>query len=168
MINIQALAEKQKQLDAFVEKRVQAVQEDFKMDSIDTMSKIVFAFHVELAELANEIGFFKYWKLSHSMNRSRTLDEWADCLHFLLSYSNLRRYTPFLKDIEPFYLWEDYPLHELFYLLRDNDLSSSGYVRLAFSYLFGIGLKLGFSEEELIAAYEKKHEENLKRMESGY
>jgi len=167
-MNLQPIAERQAALDALIEKKVQQQQEDFKLDSFDAQNDLRYAFFVELGELSNEVGFFKYWKQSHKMNKTKTLDEWADCFHFLTSIANNRKYTKFIKEVDAFYLWEDYPLKEMFNLLLDNDLNSSGQVIMAYQLLLGIGFKLGFTEEELIKAYETKNLENYTRVYGGY
>ena len=40
---------------------------------------------VELAELANEAQFFKFWKQNKHIDKKKILEEYADCLHFALS-----------------------------------------------------------------------------------
>jgi dimeric dUTPase (all-alpha-NTP-PPase superfamily) len=49
---------------------------------------ITQALYVELGELTQEIGFFKYWKKNKTINKVRPYDEWADCMHFMASLGN--------------------------------------------------------------------------------
>lgn len=44
------------------------------------------AMHIELFELFNEIGTWKWWKHSHIVKKDRVLDELADVMAFFLSY----------------------------------------------------------------------------------
>ena len=53
----------------------------------ETRQKRVIAMMVELAELANEIKFFKFWS-QKPQDREAALEEAADVLHFLLSLAN--------------------------------------------------------------------------------
>lgn len=168
MIEIKPLAEKQAKLDKLIEERVQKYNPQFRLDSVETVDKIKFAFKVELSELANEVGFFKYWKQSHEMDREKVLEEWADCLHFLLSVSNLKRWIPFIPTMEFGTEIEFFHVDGLFYELLQNPLDSSGQAVQAFLSLFALGLKLGYTEEELIQAYYGKYAKNIARQKEGY
>ena len=127
-----------------------------------------FAFRVEVMELANEIGFFKYWKHSHSSSKERILDEMADCIAFALSIGLTHGYSGLIKEVEPFAMWDDYYMEDLFDMLTDIKISNMGKFQLAFSLLLGIGIKIGATEVEIEAAYRNKSEENIKRQEGGY
>ena len=48
------------------------------LQSYHSIESRIFAFHTEVHELANEVGFFKYWKESHVQNRERILEELVD------------------------------------------------------------------------------------------
>jgi dimeric dUTPase (all-alpha-NTP-PPase superfamily) len=52
--------------------------------------------------------------------------------------------------------------------MMQNNYDSSGYWKNAFEQLICIGLKLGFTEEEMLQAYEDKNKENHARQQRGY
>lgn len=134
--------------------------------SIENVDKRVHAFKVEVSEFSNETGWFKYWKQSHKMNRSRTLEELADCMAFLLSVGISRNYT-FVKTLHPF-VWKKVPLGTLFRYLDKTDLDSSGKWKAAFEHLISIGLKLGFSVAEMEVMYYTKSGINIERQMNNY
>ena len=54
-------------------------------DKAPTAKDYVLAFNVELYELINEMGVWKWWKEHNQPNQERVLDELADCFAFMLS-----------------------------------------------------------------------------------
>lgn len=138
------------------------------LESYHSIESRIFAFHTEVHELANEISFFKYWKEGHKQDRGRILDEIVDCIHFLLSISLTKKYTKVIKSVYAFELWEDYPIEEMFYTLRKNNLDSMGQVGMAFSLVLGIARKLGFELEDIEKGYRRKNEVNHVRQRDGY
>ena len=155
----------QRELDNKVAERVDP---NYDLNSHYALDHIKFAFHTEVHELANETPFFKFWKLNHVADEGRIIEELVDCIHFLLKIGIMRGYDRVIKQIEAFSLWEDYPLDELFYELRRNELDSIGRFQMAFSTLLGIARKLGFTELEVEKAYKLKNLENVKRQEEDY
>ena len=157
MIDLQA------ELDEMVEER-----NDIELSSDENVRNRVLAYKVELGELANEIGFFKYWKQSHQLDFMKLGDELADVIHLLLSVGISRKYTPMFKEIEPFPFYEDAEFQDMFEQLFRNELDSSAQWHHAMSIILGIGLKLGFTESEIYDLYEYKNTINRKRQEGGY
>jgi dimeric dUTPase (all-alpha-NTP-PPase superfamily) len=162
-MNLAELYELQFKLDEVVAKKLNILEE---FNNVEYTDKRVFALKVELAEFANEVAWFKYWKQSHVMDVEKTLEELADVMHFLLSVGNSRRYN-FIKFINP-KQWEKVPLNRLFIYLMENNYDSSGKWLNAFEHLICIGYKLGFTEEEMIQAYKDKNLKNHVRQASGY
>jgi dimeric dUTPase (all-alpha-NTP-PPase superfamily) len=162
-VNITKLLEMQKELDIAIAQNL-GMEDEF--NSVEIVDQRVFALKVELGEFANEVGFFKYWKRSHVVNQEATLEEWADVLHFLLSVGNSRKYT-FITEIHP-EKWELVPVGVLFQYMMNNQYDSSGKWLNAMEQLFCIGLKLGYTEQEMIQAYKEKREENFARQKRGY
>lgn len=140
----------------------------YELDSYYAYDHRVFAFHCELMELANEIKFFKYWKKDKKLNMAKVLDEGVDCIHFLLSIGLMKKYYNSIKEIQPFALWEDYSMEDMFTEIRRNELDTAGRWRLAFELVLGILVKAGLNEDDIIRGYYKKNEENLKRQAEGY
>lgn len=169
-MNLTELFEKQRILDKKIEEKVQEFQPDFRMDSVETEMKLIFAIHVEFMELANEIQFFKYWKNHKNFNEERVLEEASDVLHCILSLANIRRYSKFIRNVDGIDSAEIkfYPIEELFDQFRRINFDSSGQTIQAISLLLSIIEKLGFSEERLREMYLFKNKVNLKRAESDY
>ena len=86
----------------------------------------------------------------------------------MLSISLTKGYTKVVKYVYAFEFWEDYPIEEMFYTLRKNNLDSMGQVGMAFQLLLGIARKLGFELEDVEKGYKRKNEINHVRQESGY
>lgn len=129
------------------------------------------AFKVELSELSNEIGFFKYWKQSHEVFPDRVKSEWADCLAFLLSVTISNQFE---NDIIDWFAnsnlrdCKNCDEMQLFNRLQYNKLYDYVDIESAFIDLFKLGLKQGFSIAELTMAYISKSEVNLRRANEGY
>ena len=98
-MNLQKLFDLQRQLDEHIEK------EHPRQDGEDRLAKKILALQVELGELANEWRGFKYWSnnqeprtalteipsyagipfFTDAKTRNPMLEEYVDCLHFILS-----------------------------------------------------------------------------------
>ena len=135
----------------------------------DTLKERKIAFHVELSELANEIGFFKYWKKSHKKNDERIKDEWADCLAFLNSISITYGFENDLNDLDKIKYLVSLDKPEYYYNnLNFNKLYDFVDLECAYKDLYKLGLTLGYSLEDLFEAYKIKCEENIRRAKEGY
>jgi dimeric dUTPase (all-alpha-NTP-PPase superfamily) len=104
------------------------------------------------------------------------LEEFADCLHFLLSIGNDINMNEVYEDSVPEPLRRDDIIEQFmdvndwinyFYCNRHEDVNGEIY-DLIFANFLGLGEMLGFTWEEVEQAYMKKNEINHKRMESGY
>lgn len=164
-MNLVNFYELQRVLDERVAERVKGAYDTTSHYSIDDR---IYAFHTEVHELANEIGFFKFWKLGHSQDPQRILDELVDCIHFLLSIGLAKGYNSVVKHVEPFILWEDYSMYDLFTLLRENNVGNVGHYQRSFSLILGIGEKLGYTEDQIEEAYLSKNKTNHDRQSEGY
>lgn len=162
-MNIEPLFELQYELDGVIAKNLKL---EHVFNAVEYVDKRIFALKTEIAEFANEVGWFKYWKQSHVIDRDKTLEELADVIHFFLSVGISRKYR-FVKAIQP-EGWDKVPLEHLFQYLMNNNFESSGSWLNGFEQLMCIGLKLGYTEEEMIAAYKVKRQKNFLRQASGY
>ena len=63
-----------------------AVKEAHKMNQ-DYSNQMIIALYTEVGEFANEIQSFKYWKKSKNIDQNNLLEEFADGLHFLISFA---------------------------------------------------------------------------------
>jgi dimeric dUTPase (all-alpha-NTP-PPase superfamily) len=162
-MNLEELYQLQIELDRVIVENL-GLQDNF--NSFDYVDKRVFALKVELGEFSNEVGWFKYWKRSHVMDREKTLEELADVIHFFLSVGISRKYT-FIKEANP-EAWSKVPLQHLFRYLMENNYDSSGKWINGFEQLICIGLKLDYTIDEILQAYRDKREENFRRQERKY
>jgi dimeric dUTPase (all-alpha-NTP-PPase superfamily) len=133
------------------------------------LQKKLLALQVEIGELANETRCFKYWSDKGPSDKEVILEEYVDCLHFILSIGLEKDYievSPDVKHIES-------PLTDqflnLFIDINDFIICSSKdhYVTL-FEDFLNLGLSLHFSIEAIEDAYLKKNIVNHERQHSGY
>ena len=161
-MNLQQLFKMQKELDDFIEKTQKIEQDVFKEKGLALM--------VELAELANETRCFKFWSTKGPSERAVILEEYVDSIHFILSLGLLKGYTtlekwPVIEDkqalTEIFLMTQDYILTFIHQPTEDRYLTIwQCYGLLAYN--------LGFTFEDVVAAYIEKNEENYNRQRSGY
>lgn len=164
-MELNELYELQRELDNVVTSKV---SEGYDTNSHYAVDHIRYAFHTEVHELSNEVGFFKFWKNSHKIKRGETLEELVDCIHFLLKLGIMKGYDRSIKEVEPFPLWEDCSMDDMFYELRRNELDTMGKYSMAFSYLLGIARKLDFLMADIDHAYKLKNLENHARQARDY
>lgn len=165
-MNIESLYGTQAKVDDKIAEKLEGGK-DF-LSSYENIQHRQFAFKVEVMELANEIGFFKDWKHSHTIKVDAALEELADCMAFLLSTGLSLGYDRVVKEVEPFEMWADYPYEDLFDMLTEIQLSNVGKFTLAFKLILGIGLKIGASETAIMYAYVNKSAKNIERQTKGY
>lgn len=169
MLNIQKIFEAQEKLD----------NEIVKVHSLKDKSltgDITQALYVELGELAQEIGFFKYWKKNKTINKTRQYDEWADCMHFMASLGNKYGHSEdIISVLEMHHIDGDFNVvsfsnsyHELFDLIYRADLNNFHPYCNSLNALIKIGLKLGMTFEDMRKAYSEKNQVNYERLASGY
>ena len=78
----------------FIEMFASQKELDMKIDyehglkNEEVFNKKVMSLIVEICELANEIKFFKFWSYKKPSPKEKILDEYSDCIHFLLSIGN--------------------------------------------------------------------------------
>lgn len=160
-MNLEFLYNKQKEVDNKI------AEKGVNLDHYLNLEHRIFAFQCELMELANEIGFFKYWKHSHEVNHDTAIKELVDCLAFVLSIGITKGYDKLVKEIEGYEDLTEFPYLDLFNNLRNNDLNTIGSYKMALMMLIAIGLKLGFSTG-IIDHYIAKSNINIQRQEEGY
>lgn len=162
----------QKELD-------ERIIEEHNLQGKDEFDKKIVAFIVELSELANEIRFFKFWSNKKPSDTETILDEYADCLHFLLSIGNdlssICGETIQIHDYKNNLNYEE--LTEEFIeiiksicdvkLFRYEPSVFEKYTE-TFERLLSLGHKLGFTWKDIEMAYYKKHEINFQRQDNNY
>ena len=127
----------------------------------------VLALLVELGELANETRCFKFWSHKPPSERKVILEEFSDGVHFLLSIgleNEIKEFkiAPDKKESlkEQFIgLFNSFSVLSISFSVKSYSAAWSAYV--------GLGEMLGFSWDEVEAAYIQKNEKNHKRQDSG-
>jgi dimeric dUTPase (all-alpha-NTP-PPase superfamily) len=161
-MNFKRLFELQKELDYRI-----LDQHDLRDKPL--LQKKVLALQVELGELANETRCFKYWSEKKPSDVDTILEEYVDCLHFILSIGIEKDFTDVNLDVKHV----DYPLtdHFLNLYIDVNDFvicSSKDQYLTLFEDFLSLGLSLGFNKEQIQDAYLKKNLTNHERQNTGY
>lgn len=130
------------------------------------------AFLVELGELANETRCFKYWSKRPASDKHVILEEYVDGLHFVLSIGLELGFTniDLPNEVEMQEKMDKIEINKLFlslYQWGSRSLSHQEF-HAFFNQFLGLGLKLGFTLEEIEAAYFEKNAVNHERQDSGY
>ncbi len=192
-MNLSHLFETQKQLDEHIE------NEHPRQDGEDRLSKKILALQVELGELANEWRGFKYWSQNQAPRTKKSrrpymdledaefynpfLEEYVDCLHFILSIGLELGINEIYTDVQPFVderldnvtiMFHQIfaSLSNLFWMYHYEQSKSDGskhfeYLELSQCFL-QLGEMLRFSWNEIETAYFEKNAVNHKRQETGY
>lgn len=164
--------EKQKELD-------DKIIIEHKLQNKDLFDKKIIALIVEISELANEIRFFKFWSTKPMSEKEIVLEEFVDCLHFVLSIGNDIN-IGFLQEIDYNFVinydcFTDIFIEIIGEITRIKALRDCGscknladtYIHV-FELLLTIGAKLGFDNKDIEMAYYKKNDVNLKRQDDKY
>lgn len=156
-IDYKKLSESQKELDSYIAKEKDIEMEMHKKDRN-------MALMVEFGELLNETPFlFKYWKFKE-WDKEKALEEYVDGIHFLLTKGNdfgITEYEYQAPDV--------LDMQELAFGIMNmmTRLTKDTYKELFDHYLL-FGDKLGFTQQDVEAAYYFKNLENYKRQQVGY
>lgn len=78
-MNLAKLFQLQENLD-------ERIRKEHGLQGESLISKKVLALQVELAELANETRCFKFWSNKKASAKEIILEEYVDCLHFILTF----------------------------------------------------------------------------------
>jgi dimeric dUTPase (all-alpha-NTP-PPase superfamily) len=185
-VNIQPLFQIQKKLDAHIAAKHQ-------LEDKALLPYKLMALRVELAELANETRAFKYWSLKGPSPQNVLLEEYVDCLHFILSIgmekggnnipfktglnhlSDTQRLAGGDRDSGAVHSAADRQsavfdkLESTFKAVEDlaREQTEQHYAHLCTQFL-ELGKVLGFSWTHIEDAYLSKNEVNYARQEQGY
>lgn len=139
------------------------------LDNKSLTSKKILALQVEIAELANETRCFKFWSNKGPSNKSIILEEYVDCLHFILTLGLEKQFNDI--EIETKELQYDITAQFLNLYVDINDFivsSSRDHYLTLFEDFLSLGKSLGFSIDEIEEAYIEKNSINHKRQIEGY
>ncbi|WP_340298263.1 dUTP diphosphatase [Bacillus velezensis] len=190
-MNLQKMFEMQKVLDDRIIK-------EKGLEGQDLLPNLILALQVELAECANEWRGFKHWsndrepRTKHPLEVSPNgafrrggnplLEEYVDCLHFILSIGNHIDYKIVsAKELQVFFcevnLTEQFAslFEEIVYMAqaaRGHSPAEQSLARYRYESLFqifiGLGVMLDFTTEQIEAAYMDKNAVNHQRQQEGY
>jgi len=134
-----------------------------------THEKRILALFVELGEFANETRCFKYWSLKAPSEKAIILDEYADGMHFFLSLgiplgvtTLSHRYSIREKDLSKAII----SVYKKVGVLHEN--YDAQHYAVAFGAYLNLLPLLGYSSQDVIAAYKKKLLVNHVRQETHY
>lgn len=177
-MNLTKLFEAQKQLD-------ERIVKDKGLEGQDLLPMKILALQVELGELANEWRGFKFWSNNQKPNgekhgiysdgsrvKNPLLEEYVDCLHFILSIGNDLIHRGGLK-LESVYVKHENIVGQFNLLfsvvgeLWDHGELDENYGAYISSFI-ELGEMLGFNREQIEQAYYAKNQINHDRQSSGY
>ncbi len=139
------------------------------LDSSNLRNKKFLALLTEIGELANETRCFKYWSKKGPSPKEIILEEYVDCLHFILTIGLDFGYT----DVEPDSEIErsDLSSHFINLFLSVNEMvicASRDSYQVLMEDFISLGVALGFTDEEVTRSYLLKNEENHRRQSTDY
>lgn len=171
MLNFKQLFEMQEKLD-------NAVIEAHGLKGVNLTSKVISAFYVELAELAQEIGYFKYWKINKKTdNIKERHEEWSDTLHFALSIGIKFGHQDFvlskltessMKIHIEYNERREVSFERLFDAIYKTNYSNQYEYSLMLGDLMTIGCKIGMDYEDMHQVYKEKNDINYERIANKY
>lgn len=154
----------------------QNIEQNHNLQEVSLWNKKLLALQVELGELANETRCFKFWSHKDPAEKAVILEEYVDCLHFILSLGLEQK-------LEESFQTERLSFHQnketkeeitkQFLALFSgidrfrNQPELENYNNLLGEF-FNLGEALGFSLEEVQGYYMKKNEINYQRQKMGY
>jgi dimeric dUTPase (all-alpha-NTP-PPase superfamily) len=159
-LNLAPLFDMQEALDNHI-RRKQNIPAD-----ADLVPDLKDALDVEIAELQNEVRYFKFWSTDRNMRRDKALMEYADGMHFFLSLGLAFEIPREFEPIPHYYA----DIRKQFRALKRHIYIMEGPMQwyIAFNLFLGLGELLGFSWSEIIRAYAEKNKINHERQEVGY
>ncbi len=157
-----SLFKKQRELDSYI-------INNRGLHTKNVFEEKMLALLVELGELANETRCFKFWSLKDKSDKATILEEYVDNIHFLLSIGLEKGYTFSDIDVAETAVAETKGFNQVFSacLAFYQEQTRERYMAMFSEYL-GLARMLGFSETDIIQAYQEKNEVNYERQQSGY
>ncbi|KAF5039759.1 dUTP diphosphatase [Proteiniclasticum sp. QWL-01] len=145
------------------------IVQEHGLDPASLKNKKYLALLTELGELANETRCFKYWSTKPPSHRDKILEEYVDCLHFILTIGLDHGF----EEVEPDDSVEttDLTSHFIDLFLAVNELvsfSSMNSFEVLLEDFFALGRTLGFTLEDIREAYLAKNQINHQRQDNHY
>lgn len=173
-MNFEKLFDMQEKLDQNILENKKGTTDEERFE------KLTLALIVEIAECANEWRGFKFWSEDQKPRLDSLLEEYVDCLHFLLSIGNhlaktrkdLRTNTELKhKRVVSYRKHQSFKITAQFNALykRIVNIKNSDFAYIeAFQIFNAIGEMLGFTDDDIQRAYDKKNKINFERQQNGY
>ncbi|AJA49969.1 hypothetical protein CPAST_c39310 [Clostridium pasteurianum DSM 525 = ATCC 6013] len=161
-MNLEKLFTLQKELD-------NRILKEHNLNGEILFSQKALALQVELGELANETRCFKYWSKKSPSPEENILEEFVDCLHFILSIGIDKKFQHIEITVGNYGDEITDQFLDIFIDINDFLICSSidHYITLLEDFL-SLGLSLGFTESKIEEAYLKKNLINHERQDNGY
>lgn len=165
-MNLQKLFLLQKTLDEHIETEHNLVNQNL-------IDKKILALLVELGELANETRCFKFWSKKGPSPRDVILEEYVDCLHFILSIGLECGFGHISITPNSSYSNSDLDITELLLELNIHicnfikDKTYNEYDVILNKFLV-LGESLSFSLQDIEFSYLNKNKINHERQNQGY
>ncbi|QDY86713.1 dUTP diphosphatase [Mycoplasma anserisalpingitidis] len=157
-----------KQLELDKKLTLKAFELNPNFSKVDLEKRKLIALHVELGEFANEIETFKYWKKTRNLNIDFIYEEFADLIHFLVSFGNDYNLQ---TSINPRVISDDIneQLIATFNAISDATKQlDKEKIYIIFELVLGLAKLYGLEEDEIVKWYEIKNEKNHQRIKTNY
>ncbi|MGG4288353.1 dUTP diphosphatase [Priestia megaterium] len=168
MNNLKELFEIQAGLDSHI------LKNHPELKGQDNLDWKVLALQVELGECANEWRGFKKWSKDQEPRHAKLLEEYVDCLHFILSigielgFTDIEIWNVEEGDTTKFFLKCFENINSLYFVYCvDGEVSTEIYEHL-FGAFIELGKTLGFTWEKVHQAYLEKNQINHHRQINNY
>lgn len=156
-----------------------------KLEKSITWQEYVTAYNVELYELINAIGIWKWWKQHNQPNKEDVLDELADCFAFILSAMSVTGDENRVHEICNAFAsryWEiklsiqmgdkEADVKQICYLIGSaSELHDTEHLNTLDSFVLAILMVERLFDtdwDDFIYYYKKKSKVNIKRQEENY
>lgn len=161
-MNLQKLFQMQNALD----KRIET---EHHLEEMPLLRKKILSLQVELGELANETRCFKFWSTKEPSSNDVIIEEYVDCLHFILSIGLEKKFKDITLSIKNNNCELSEQFLNLYLNISDFIICSSieNYLDI-FQDFLSLGQNLGFDEKDIENAYLYKNNINHERQDNGY
>ncbi|MEE3928599.1 dUTP diphosphatase [Mycoplasmopsis ciconiae] len=165
-MNFQNIFNYQNELDLLLHKK--AIEINPNLCEKDIQNQKLIALMVEVSEFANEVQSFKYWKQNKNIKLDLVLEEYADVIHFLVSFATSLNVEPV---IEPKVFSANLNIQFIQIFLGVAELMKTfnkENLLKVFELVLGVSKIVNITFEMIEESYLKKHQENYNRIINNY
>jgi len=161
-MNLHKLFEMQNTLD-------NRIQLEHNLKEVPLLEKKILSLQVELGELANETRCFKFWSTKEPSSNDVILEEYVDCLHFILSIGLEKSFQDITLNPKDVTCELSSQFLNLYINIANfaTNPSMDNYLNIFHKFL-SLGKNLGFSQVNIENAYLYKNKINHERQDNGY